>query len=224
MEEKKKMSGCLKWALIGFTAFILLFAAFILLGIIGNLLDDRSNSNKMEKKVETTDSVAAVDSIEKKQQYKREIIEEDDDLVTWNIQTKIDEMTDTKNIWASISSDNYIEQDFPYEGKTHASITVRYMKKYGYDIILSIDKGQIIGFDFDRTNYVTARFDNGTPKKYYFNDADDGSSDYIFLRNAEDFMDKCKTAKEIKVDIPIFQGGKPVFTFHVDKPLEWPKQ
>ena len=218
------MSGCLKWALIGFTAFILLFAAFILLGIIGNLLDDRSNSNKMEKKVETTDSVAAVDSIEKKQQYKREIIEEDDDLVTWNIQTKIDEMTDTKNIWASISSDNYIEQDFPYEGKTHASITVRYMKKYGYDIILSIDKGQIIGFDFDRTNYVTARFDNGTPKKYYFNDADDGSSDYIFLRNAEDFMDKCKTAKEIKVDIPIFQGGKPVFTFHVDKPLEWPKQ
>ena len=218
MEEKKKMNGCLKWALIG-------FAAFILLGIIGNMLDDGSNSKKKEKKVETTDSVAAVDSIVKKQQPKREKIEEeDDDLVTWNIRTKIDEMTDTKNIWASISSDNYIEQDFPYEGKTHASITVRYMKKYGYDIILSIDKGQIIGFDLDRTNYVTARFDNGTPKKYYFNDADDGSSDYVFLRNAEDFMDKCKTAKEIKVDIPIFQGGKPVFTFHVDKPLEWPKQ
>lgn len=217
MEEKKKMNGCLKWALIG-------FAAFILLGIIGNLLDDGSNSNKKEKKVETTDSVAAVNSTEKKQQPKREEEDDDDDLVTWSIQTKIDEMTDTKNIWASITSDNYIEQDFPYEGKTHATITVRYMKKYGYDIILSIDKGQIIGFDLDKTNYVTARFNNGTPKKYYFNDADDGSSDYVFLRNSNDFLDKCKTAKDIKVDIPIYQGGKPVFTFHVDKPLEWPKQ
>lgn len=218
MEEKKKMNGCLKWALIG-------FAAFILLGIIGNMLDDGSNDNKKEKKVETTDSVSAIDSIEKKQQPKQEEIEEDDDdLVTWNIQTKIDEMTDTKNIWASISSDNYIEQDFPYEGKTHATITVRYMKKYGYDILLGIEKGQIIGHDINGTNYVTARFDNGTPKKYRFNDAADGSSDYVFLRNAKDFMEECKKAKEIKVDIPIYQAGKPVFIFHVDKPLEWPKQ
>ena len=45
-----------------------------------------------------------------------------------------DEMTDSENIWASVKSDNYVNQDFPYEGNTYASITVRYMKKYGYDV------------------------------------------------------------------------------------------
>ena len=215
MEEKKKMNGCLKWALIG-------FAAFILLGIIGNLLDDGSNSDKKGEKDEK--NVAVVDSLNNKQQQKQEEVEDDEDLVTWNINTSIDEMTDTKNIWASITSDNYIEQNFPYEGKTHATITVRYMKKYGYDVLLGIERGQIIGIDINGTNYVTARFDNSTPKKYYFDEAADGSSDHVFLRNAKDFMEKCKKAKEIKVDIPIYQAGKPVFTFHVEKPLQWPKQ
>ena len=50
---------------------------------------------------------------------------------TWFIITGDDEMTDTKNIWAEITSDNYISQDFPYEGMTRAEITVRYMKKFG---------------------------------------------------------------------------------------------
>ena len=28
-------------------------------------------------------------------------------------------------------------------------------------------------------------------------------------------------AKDIKIDIPIFQAGRPTFTFHVDEPLIW---
>lgn len=33
---------------------------------------------------------------------------------TWDFTIKKDEMTDTKNIWATIQSDDYIVQDFPY--------------------------------------------------------------------------------------------------------------
>lgn len=141
--------------------------------------------------------------------------------VVWNLSIKRDEMTDSKNIWASIISDNSISQDFPYEGMTYAKITIRYMKKYGYDAIISVTKGQIHGNRFNGNNYITARFDDGTPKKYYFNEADDGSSEMVFISNKSDFIKKCKQAKSIKLDIPLFQAGRPVFSFQVDEPLTW---
>ena len=130
-------------------------------------------------------------------------------------------MTDTKNIWAKIQSDNYISQDFPYEGYTYAFITVRYMKKYGYDVLVQISKGQINGSSYNGTDFITARFDGESPKKYYFDDAADGSSEIVFLRNSSDFISRCKKAKEIKIDIPVYKGGRPVFTFNVDEPLVW---
>lgn len=145
-------------------------------------------------------------------------------LITWNITTSQDEMTDSRNIWARIESDNYICQDFPYEGLTYATITVRYMKKYGYDVLVQITKGQIDGREYYGTDYITARFDAGAPKKYYFNESADGSSDVVFLRNKTDFISRCKKSKDIKIDIPIYQSGRPVFTFHVDEPLVWPTE
>lgn len=142
-------------------------------------------------------------------------------LKTWDFNIQKDPMTDTNNIWAQIQSDDYISQDFPYEGYTYASITCRYMKKYGYDVIVQISKGQINGRSYSGTNYVTARFDEGTAKKYYFDEAADGSSDHVFLRNSSDFMSRCKKAKEIIIDIPIYKSGRPAFSFHVDEPLVW---
>ena len=144
--------------------------------------------------------------------------------VTWSISTQEDEMTDSKNIWAEIKSDNFISQDFPYEGQTYAKITVRYMKKYGYDVLIEITKGQIHGSSYSGENYITARFDEGTPKRYYFSEAADGSSELVFISNHSDFIKRCKQAKNIKIDIPIWQEGRPVFTFHVDEPLVWPKE
>ena len=140
---------------------------------------------------------------------------------TWDFNIQKDPMTDTNNIWAQIQSEDFITQDFPYEGYTYASITCRYMKKYGYDVIVQISKGQINGRSYSGTNYVTARFDGGAAKKYYFDEAADGSSDHVFLRNSSDFMNRCKKAKEIIIDIPIYKSGRPAFSFHVDEPLVW---
>lgn len=149
--------------------------------------------------------------------------EPDQSSVQWSISTEKDPMTDSKNIWAKIESDDYVTQSFPYEGYTYASITVRYMKKYGYDVLIQITKGQITGNSYNGTNYITARFDDGSPQKYYFNESSDGSSDVVFIRNTSDFIKKCKKAKDIKIDLPLYQGGRPVFSFHVDEPLVWPQ-
>lgn len=142
-------------------------------------------------------------------------------MSTWDFTFDKDPMTDTKNIWATINSDNYITQDFPYGGNTYASITVRYMKKYGYDVLIQITKGQINGRSYSGTDYITARFDGGTPKKYYFNESADGSTETIFIRSHSDFISRCKKAKDIVIDIPIYKNGRPTFSFHVDEPLVW---
>lgn len=158
-----------------------------------------------------SDSIAVVEADESIAETKAE----------WDFIIDKDEMTDTKNIWANLKSDNYITQSFPYNGLTYAKITIRYMKKYGYDAIIEVTKGQIHGSRYSGNNYITARFDDGTPKKYYFNEAADGSSEMVFINKKTEFIKKCKESKNIKIDIPLFQEGRPVFTFHVDEPLKW---
>ena len=190
-------------------AIVLLFSLVI-------ALSDGKQSNLSD--VEATEEVE-VDTVAAA--LLDEEVATENNKVTWDFTIVKDEIYDTNNIWAEIKSDNYISQSFPYEGYTHATICVRYMKKYGYDVIITISKGQIHGNRYNGNNYITARFDEGTPKKYYFNEAADGSSDNVFLSSKSDFIKRCKQAKDIKIDIPIFQAGRPLFTFHVDEPLVW---
>lgn len=192
-------------------ALVLVF--FVFLGIFLGSKKEVQQPELSYDEIEAADSIEVIeDEILKKPELSK---------VVWDFTITKDEMTDTKNIWATIRSDNFISQDFPYEGYTYASITVRYMKKYGYDVIIQITKGQIDGREYYGTHYVTARFDDGSPKKYYFNKAADGSSEMVFLRNYSDFIKRCKQAKNIKIDIPIYKSGRPVFSFHVDEPLVW---
>lgn len=198
---------------------VILFMVFFV--VLVNVVPSSNNNQELETVVDL-DSVSLI-SGEDHYSIPSESIISEPKIATWEISTSTDEMTDTKNIWASITSDNYISQDFPYQGMTYALITVRYMKKYGYDVIIKISKGQINGREYYGTDYITARFDGGESKKYYYNEADDGSSDMVFLRYSSDFINKCKQAKNIKIDIPIYQAGRPVFSFHVDEPLVWPE-
>lgn len=196
-----------------------ILAAVMAIGLLFTLVMALSNSKPSNlSDVEATEEVE-VDTVAVA--LPEEEVATENSKVTWNFTIVKDEIYDTNNIWAEIKSDNYISQRFPYEGYTYATISVRYMKKYGYDVIIVISKGQIHGNRYNGNNYITARFDEGSPKKYYFNEAADGSSDRVFLSSKSDFIKRCKQAKDIKIDIPIYQAGRPLFTFHVDEPLVW---
>ena len=138
---------------------------------------------------------------------------------TWSLQTKQDEMDDSKSYWYSLQSDNYANFDFPYEGDSYLTITVRWMKKYGYDVLLEITDGQMVGNEYNGTNYVRVRFDGGKVHKFYYNEPNDGSSNLVFLRNAQKFIEKCKNAKDIIIEQEFYQEGVHQFKFHVDEPL-----
>lgn len=200
LQPKKKMNGCLKALLI----VIGVFFFFLFIGVaFGDEETSGSSSNNDSTKVEP----------------KKEVIEVPN--ITWNYTEEVDEMTDAVNKWASIKSDNYINQEFPYQGATFAEIGVRYMKKYGTDVMIKITQGQIIGNEYNGTNYITVRFDEDAPKKYYFNEAADLSTETVFLTNPKSFIEGCKKAKNIKVEIPLYQAGRPLFRFYVDESLVW---
>lgn len=138
---------------------------------------------------------------------------------TWSLQTEQDKMDDSKSYWYSLQSDNYANFDFPYEGDSYLTITVRWMKKYGYDVLLEITDGQMVGDEYNGTNYVRVRFDGGKVQKFYYNEPNDGSSNLVFLRNAQKFIEKCKNAKDIIIEQDFYQEGVHQFKFHVDEPL-----
>lgn len=138
---------------------------------------------------------------------------------TWSLLTEQDKMDDSKSYWYSLQSDNYANFDFPYEGDSYLTITVRWMKKYGYDVLLEITKGQMVGNEYNGTNYVRVRFDGGKVQKFYYNEPNDGSSNLVFLRNAQKFIEKCKNAKDIIIEQEFYQEGVHQFKFHVDEPL-----
>ena len=200
-------TGCI----IAIAIVAIIFLVFIVAGLsnkknVSQLAESEAEEEVIVDTVEACDTDGALSKSTK---------------VVWDFTIEKDEMTDTKNIWATIISENFVSQNFPYEGLTYAKITIRYMKKYGYDAIISITKGQIHGSRYNGNNYITARFDDGTPKRYYFNEAADGSSEMVFISSKSDFIKKCKQAKSIKLDIPLFQAGRPVFSFQVDEPLTW---
>lgn len=202
--EVEKKKGCIKW-------FLIVVSIFVILTIIAV---SSSNNDEPNNETNTTETITKKESNTDKNRKNK----------TWKITTSTDEMTDTENIWATIKSDNYINQNFPYNGDTYAKITVRYMQKYGYDVIIEIDRGQIVGSDFQGTNAINVRFDDETPKKYYFNESSTYKTELVFLQNVDAFMKKCMKAHKIKIEVPIFDYGSSLFTFTIDEPLVWPGQ
>ena len=56
-------------------------------------------------------------------------------------------------------------------------------------------------------------------QKFYYNEPNDGSSNLVFLRNAQKFIEECKNAKDIIIEQEFYQEGVHQFKFHVDEPL-----
>lgn len=206
---QKKKGGCLKYGLIG-------FSIFMLIGIVANLgggSDKTSqNGNEDSTAVDVMDTVV-IDP--------NSVSEETSDMKTWNYSTATDEMNDSKSRFASITSDNTVDFDFPYQGGSSLTLTVRYAKKYGTDVYVKISSGQFVGNEYEGTNNIRVRFDNGSPMKFTTNEPSDGSSDLLFLNNAKKFIKLAKKAKTIKIEAPFYQEGNRVFTFTVDEPLKW---
>ena len=116
---------------------------------------------------------------------------------------------------ASLLSENKINLSFPYQGSQNGTLSVRNHPRWGKNIYLKIEQGQILsidGYSYDN-KYFLVRFDDGDVKKWNYVGSSDQSSDIIFISNEKKFLKQLTAASKIYITINLYQDGQYTFVF-----------
>lgn len=134
----------------------------------------------------------------------------------WGYSEYADEMGRGRVYVNMIESTNTISLDSPYQGAQHGTLALREHPQYGKNVYISIEKGQLLDSDFH--SKVLVRFDNDKPVSFPSVRPADLSSETLFLRgNAFSvFLNRLKTAKKLKIEVPVYQAGNQVLEFDVE--------
>ena len=132
----------------------------------------------------------------------------------WNYQQDSDPMTSAVTRYAQVTSSNTVEFQRPYSGAQHATLLLREHPRHGKDVIMSIERGQILCRSYEDCN-VLVRFDDQKPVTYPGVGPADGSSENVFIRNYSKFLANLKKAKRVRISTEIYQQSSPVFEFDV---------
>jgi hypothetical protein len=132
----------------------------------------------------------------------------------WRYHVDTDPMTSKKARYASIDSENTLNFDFPYQGEQHGTLTLRDHPIHGRDVMIHIDKGQILCQSYQDCT-IRVRFDEGSPQRWSAVGPADNSSTVIFLRNEGGFIQRLRAAKVVRIQIPVYQEGEPMLEFHI---------
>lgn len=123
----------------------------------------------------------------------------------WNYQAVQDDMSNKNIFFATNTSRNYINFDFPYSGEQQATLQIRNHPRHGRDIILSIEKGQFLcGYN---DCYVLVKFDDSPPVRFSASSPNDHSSEHIFINSYQKFIDRMKKSKEVRIEARFYREG-----------------
>ena len=192
-DENKRKKG---------TSFVFYFLSSIFFSFLSGLAVDNSDSAEIVKQDNSVQESP---------------ITAEEAPSNWEYSTDFDEMNERTMYFATCTSLNYHEFEFPYNGGSFLSLIVRNMNGKN-EVLVKISKGQIHGSL--NNEVIRFKFDDGKPESYYFSSAADGSSDVAFITQSSRLINKIRKAKKVKVDIPIFQEGRPVFDFNIEG-LKW---
>lgn len=138
----------------------------------------------------------------------------------WRYQDEADKMTGKMASYATLLSDNSLALGFPYQGVNHGTLTVRRHPKYGLDVLVSVDKGQILCRSYDGCA-ISVRFDAGQPQRFSAVGSADHSSEVVFITNRSRFIASARKARKILVQLPMYQSGEQVLEFSSPVELVW---
>jgi hypothetical protein len=151
------------------------------------------------------------DSTEQKVEQKAE---------NWNYSEEIDKMDGTKQFFATNTSTNQVEFEFPYDGGSTFDIIVRNINKDN-EVLLTVSKGQFIT-SISGSETLKIKFDENKPENYSYNSASDASTDVIFLNDSEKFIKNIKKSKKVMIEATFFDAGSKIMEFNVEG-LKWDK-
>lgn len=132
----------------------------------------------------------------------------------WDYRIETDKMGKGVTYSASVQSSNIVEFDFPYQGPQRATLILREHPRYGKDVILYIERGQILCRSYSPCS-VLVRFDDEKAVSYSGIGPEDGSSNGVFLRGYSRFFEKVLKAKRVRLSVTVYKQGSPVFDFDI---------
>lgn len=132
----------------------------------------------------------------------------------WRYYNSQDAMSSKPIFNASVTSTNSFEFGFPYQGSQHATLSIRKHPRWGNDVFLTIEKGQILCSTYECP--VRIRFDDSPPQTFSGNEPSDNSSETVFIPGYANFTKKLKKAKRVRIEVNVFQQGTLVTEFEVE--------
>lgn len=128
-------------------------------------------------------------------------------------------MTGKKARYAAVRDPKSLQFDFPYNGANYAYLHLRQHPKYGTDVYLTIDKGQLLcGIGSGCT--VSIRLDDKPAKTYGASGSDDNDATVLFIHGAKKLIQEIKGSEVVRVQATVYKQGAPVMTFNTAG-LEW---
>lgn len=116
---------------------------------------------------------------------------------------------------AFVQSTNSVEFDFPYAGEQNAILALRTHPRHGKDVMFKIERGQILCRSYEDCT-ILVRFDEKEAQRYSAIGAADNSTETIFIRNYSRFVSAMMKAKNVRIAVPVYQQGEPMFEFNVE--------
>lgn len=132
----------------------------------------------------------------------------------WDYAVSEEGMSGKSTRTAKVVSTNSINLDFPYSGTQHAMLTIRRHPRWGNDVYLAIERGQILCHSYGDCS-IGVRFDDGKVMRFKGTAPSDNSTETVFIPAYSTFMKQLPNAKNVKVEVQIYQSGAPVFEFDV---------
>lgn len=132
----------------------------------------------------------------------------------WQYLSSEEGMTGKAVRHARVLSTNQINLDFPYGGPQRATLTLRRHPRWGNDVIFAIERGQILCHSYGDCK-IQVKFDDGKVLRYDGNPPADNSSESVFIPAFSTFTKQLPKAKNVKIEVSIYQGGNRVFDFDV---------
>lgn len=132
----------------------------------------------------------------------------------WHYLSSNDPMTSKAVLGAMVFSSNTHEFDRPYAEPQHARLTLRKHPQHGNDVILGIERGQLLCTSYSGCD-VLVRFGESQAKTYKAYGPDDNSSQSLFIQGYPDFLQRMQAVEVVRIQAGVFQEGSPTWEFDV---------
>jgi hypothetical protein len=137
----------------------------------------------------------------------------------WTYSDNKDEMRGTNEKTASVDSSNTLDFDFPYNGGSRGTLTLRQRQKDGFQAYLSVTKGQFMCHHFEGGR-ISVKFDNRPIQRFGCTDTSDGTTSVIFIESPKRLLAGLRKAKSMIIEAEFFHEGARQLTFPVEG-LNW---